>query len=505
MYENTKSRLKYFFSKPFSTIILAAILFLPLLFIGTHTSHDWGDDFAQYIHQAKNIINGIPQSETGYVYNDLNTEIGAHAYPIGFPLLLAPVFAVAGNNIVAFKLFISIIYVILGLLIVSFYRKSFSTITALLLTTLFLYNPLMILFKGEVVSDIPFTALLLLIFILYQKLKPGNLIQMIQLSAITGFMLAMRPAGITFIAAIIMEQIVLLYKRKIKISDFAFHTGIFTFFPILIYFILNIIIFKIPSAGSIHDYLTYFSSGNSMHFILENMIHHIKVLRFFLVPETGNFKGLSYFFGAIMMAMILLGFIKRMRKNPELMDWFFVFYCIMLLVYPKNTNPFRLMIPLGFILFFYAAIGIQSIKMIAEISAWKKAVAIGSLFIVLYMPGIIGVVLAGNKILDGPQQPSSVEAFDFISKNVPPSAIVVFAKPRALALYSGCQGMADPFTDDTVQINNQIMEAGATYLLIHSNLTKEPMKHYLRLKQNHFTRQWGNKDFVLYKLNAVSP
>ncbi len=107
--------------------------------------------------------------------------------------------------------------------------------------------------------------------------------------------------------------------------------------------------------------------------------------------------------------------------------------------------------------------------------------------------------------MDGPQNPSSVEAFDFIGKNVPPSAIVVFAKPRALALYSGCQGMADPFTDDPEQINNQIMEAGATYLLIHSNLTKEPMKHYLRLKQNRFTRQWGNKDFVLYKLNAVSP
>jgi hypothetical protein len=46
MDENTKYRLKYFFSKPSSTILLAAILFLPLLFIGTHTSHDWGDDFA---------------------------------------------------------------------------------------------------------------------------------------------------------------------------------------------------------------------------------------------------------------------------------------------------------------------------------------------------------------------------------------------------------------------------------------------------------------------------
>lgn len=107
--------------------------------------------------------------------------------------------------------------------------------------------------------------------------------------------------------------------------------------------------------------------------------------------------------------------------------------------------------------------------------------------------------------MDGPQQQSSVEAFDFISKNVHPSAIVVFAKPRALALYSGCQSMADPFTDDTVQINNQIMEAGAAYLLIHNKLSTDSMKRYVLAMQNRITKQWGNKDFVLYKLNAVSP
>ena len=505
MESNIKLGFKNLFSKPGSATVLAALLFLPLLFIGTHTSHDWGDDFAQYIHQAGNIVNGISQSETGYIYNPLNTEIGAHAYPIGFPLLLAPIYAISGNNMLAFTTFISVIYLILGLLMVSFYRRDFAPATALALTFVFLYNPLMILFKGEVVSDIPFTALLLLNFLLYQKLKPGNLKQKILLSVLTGFMLAMRPAGITFVAAIVVEQLVLLYKHKIKIRDFSIHTGIFTIIPILIYYILNILIFKIPSGGSIRDYLIYFSTGNSLHFIPENLLHHIKILRFFLVPETGDFKGFSYFFGAVMMGFILIGFVKRMMKNPGIMDWFFIFYCIMLLIYPKNTTPFRLMIPLGFIFLFYAATGIKAIKFITETSDWKKAITLSVIIMIAFMPGIISIACAGDKTLEGPQQETSVETFKYIHQNVPAAAIVVFAKPRALALYSGCQSMADPFTTDLVQINNQVINARATYLLIHHELTTESMKQYAGATQNHFTKQWGNKDFTLYKINPVNP
>jgi 4-amino-4-deoxy-L-arabinose transferase-like glycosyltransferase len=405
----------------------------------------------------------------------------------------------------AFTTFISVTYLILGLLMVSFYKRDFTPVTALVLTFVFLYNPQMILFKGEVVSDIPFTAMLLLNFLLYQKLKPGNLVQMILLSLVTGFMLSMRPAGITFVAAIVTEQVVLLYKRKVNFRDFTIHTGIFTTIPILIYFILNILIFKIPSGGSISDYLTYFSRGNSLHFIPENLLHHIKVLRFFLVPETVGFKGFSYFFGAVMMGFILLGFIKRIRNNPGIMDWFFIFYCVMLLIYPKNTTPFRLMIPLGFIFLFYAATGIKAIKFITEMTDWKKAIALGIVIMIVFMPGIVSIASTGDKTVEGPQQETSVEAFKYIHNAVPAEAIVVFAKPRALALYSGCQSMADPFTTDLAQINNQIIDVRATYLLVHRKITTKPMMQYVGVMQNHFSKQWGNNDFTLYKINHVNP
>jgi hypothetical protein len=163
------------------------------------------------------------------------------------------------------------------------------------------------------------------------------------------------------------------------------------------------------------------------------------------------------------------------------------------------------MIPLGFIFLLYAATGIQAIKFISEMSYRKKAVALGLIIMTVFMPGIISIARAGNKTVEGPQQETSVEAFKYIRNNVPAAAIIVFAKPRALALYSGCQSMADPFTTDLVKINNQVMDAKAEYLLVHRKITTKPMMQYVDVMQNRFSKQWENKDFTLYKINPVNP
>jgi 4-amino-4-deoxy-L-arabinose transferase-like glycosyltransferase len=502
MIERAISQLKIIFSKPASVIIAAAWLFLPLLFLGTHSSHDWGDDFAQYIHQAGNIINGTLQSETGFLYSQLN-YIGPQAYPVGFPLLLAPVYAIAGNSMVAFTSFISLIYIVLGLLMVVFYRQYFSWITALVLAAIFLYNPQMIIFKREVMSDIPFAALLLLNFILYRKTESNNWKQITLLALTSGFMLAVRPAGIVFVAAIAMEQLFKAVKRKISYKDFTVHSGIFILVPVLLYFFINSILFKIPSGGSIRDYLLFYFTGNFLQIIPENLAHHIEVFRFLYVPQAGIFEGLSLLLGAVMVTFTLLGFIKRIIQGPDVLDWFFIFYVFMLLVFPNNDSAYRLMVPLGFIFLLYAATGLKSIQFLTEVPAWKKTIAAGMLLFLLFMPGLISIARSGDHLLEGPQQESSVEAFSYIKQNVAAGDLVVFAKPRALALYGGCRSMTDPFTTDPTLIHKQIMEAKASYLLIHTRLTSEPIKRYSRVMQGRLTKQWENKDFVLYKISRV--
>ncbi|MFA5973572.1 MAG: glycosyltransferase family 39 protein [Lentimicrobiaceae bacterium] len=505
MDENTKLRFKNILSKPRSLIVIAAILFLPLLFIGTHTSHDWGDDFAQYIHQAGNTVHNIPQSQTGYIYNTLNPRIGPKAYPMGFPLMLAPVYAIAGNKIEAFITLISLLYIVLGILMVVFYRNYFSWITALVLAVIFLYNPQVVLFKREVMSDIPFSALLVLSFILHQKLKPGNLKQLIVLASVSGFMLAVRPAGIVFIAAVVVEQIDSLIRHKIKATEFATRGGILILIPFLIYYMINLYIFKIPSGGSIRDYLLFYDPVNLIKTIPENLAQYIEVLRYLYVPQAGIFNGLSSLLGSLMVTMMLLGFIKRMMQGPQVIDWCFIFYGIMLLGYNYNNSGSRFLVPLGFIFLFYAVTGLKTVQLLPQVPAWKKAISSGILIMLLFMPGLISIIRLGGNTLEGPQQKSAIEAFSYISKNVPADAVVVFAKPRALALYAGCQSLADPATTDPTLLHVQITKANASYLLIYSKLTSESMIRYSQVMQNRLTKQWANNEFVLYHINPVIP
>src|SRR5665213_140532 len=95
---------------------LLVVLLIPLFFINIRDSHDWGDDFAQYIQQAINSTKGIPQSESGYIYN---REIDIVARPVGFPLMLAPVYMVFGNSIKAFSVTITLFLFLLGITLFS--------------------------------------------------------------------------------------------------------------------------------------------------------------------------------------------------------------------------------------------------------------------------------------------------------------------------------------------------------------------------------------------------
>ena len=129
---------------------LIALLCLHVFFINIKNSHDWGDDFAQYIHQAKNITEGISQTETGFIFNKDFPLYSPPAYFMGFPLLLAPVYAVAGNDIRAFSFLISTFLFLSAIVFFRFFNSYFNPFSSCLLVLIILYNPWILNFKMEI-------------------------------------------------------------------------------------------------------------------------------------------------------------------------------------------------------------------------------------------------------------------------------------------------------------------------------------------------------------------
>src|ERR1017187_5840928 len=139
-------------------IIIYGIIFLiclPLLFINIKHSHDWGDDFAQYLHQTANICKGISQTQTGYIFNP-SFMLGPPSYPAGFPLLLVPIYKIWGLSLAHFDVYISCYLLVLALLVFAFLQDYFSKVIAALAVLIFIYNPWTLNFKMEIMSEIPF-------------------------------------------------------------------------------------------------------------------------------------------------------------------------------------------------------------------------------------------------------------------------------------------------------------------------------------------------------------
>src|SRR5437870_48925 len=89
------------FTKQLSGLLLLVFIFYSLTL---RAGHHWGDDYALYIHHAKNIATGVGYADTGYIADPYYPRYSVRMTPPIFPLALAPVYKIFGLNFTAFKM-----------------------------------------------------------------------------------------------------------------------------------------------------------------------------------------------------------------------------------------------------------------------------------------------------------------------------------------------------------------------------------------------------------------
>ena len=120
--------------------------------------HNWGGDFAQYIMQAESVAKGTVAefiAANRWTMEQSYRPIGPVAYPWGLPLLLAPLYAVCGVNLLAFKL-VGVAAWLGVLLLLARYARVRHGRTGLALLAVLAFNPFMLAYLNQVLSDIPF-------------------------------------------------------------------------------------------------------------------------------------------------------------------------------------------------------------------------------------------------------------------------------------------------------------------------------------------------------------
>jgi len=480
-------------------LILVAICCLPLFLINVKDSHDWGDDFAQYLIQAENIVKGNQQAESGYVYDNSFPVVAPPAYPVGFPLMLSTVYSLFGHSIIHYSFLITAVLFLYCLVLALFLRNYFSWLTGLFMVLLFAYNPWTLSFKTEILSDLPFSLLLLLSWMFYQKRE--KIFYLISAGIVMALLFSTRGAGFVFLVAICLHNGYLFFKDKSPGArkNTLQNTSLLIVISTGIYFWLNHVLFNIPSSEFLGFYQKAWMKSSSFDIIIQNLNYYVDVFKAFYHPQVEEWTFATSVAESFAIGLMLMGLLFSLLKQRSFFDLLVWLYIILILLYPYTSSGFRFILPVIPFLMFYIVLGMKQIKFDINLSRHWLIIMVGTAVLLLYKPSIEKFIEERNVIIAGPQEKASEEAFQYINTHLNKNDLVVFKKPKALALYCHVKTTSVISTQTKVEIAEMFERMGVTYLFMNINIEDRPLDEFIRENQATVQEVWRNDKFVLYK------
>jgi len=481
-----------------SLLLFTALCCLPLFFLNVKDSHDWGDDFAQYLMQAENVVKGIPQTQTRYVFDERFPTVAPPAYPMGFPLLLAPVYALWGHSIYHYDLLITAVLFLLCLLMALYFRRHFSAGTSLVLVLLFAYSYWTLDFKTNILSDLPFTLLFLLAVMLYRRRETA--VNGVFTGLVAGALLLFRGAGLLFPVAVFLHAAWLfrvrrsagerkrIASRPFIISGLAFGTS----------FLINRL-FGVPSGGFLSFY-GQAATGSTGDTVLQNLNYYVEVYKAFFQAPVDSWTFAPTVAAAASLVLLLAGMTVSFLRHRRFDDLLVALYILLFLVYPYGAGGFRFILPLVPFLFLYMARGLKLLLEGAGLPVKTAGVVITLALALLYRPGVQRVIDSSDALPDGPQQPAAQELFAWLGAHCEPSDVVLFVKPKALALYAPVRTCSTVHTQQPEEVAALCDALDVRYLLQAEGIGDGAMERFLSTYPERVAVEWQNGRFTLLRL-----
>ena len=461
------------------------------------SGHPWGDDFAQYIAHARNLAVGQPYTAIGILQNPA-VVLGPSAYPPLLPLLLAPVYAVFGLNLTAFKVLIAL-FLLLGLIVLNEWLKTRKIAAplralALLLTGL---HPWYWDYKDQILSDMLFVLLGLLALVLWEAwnskngMKVGWLLGLCLLAAI-----AARSVGLVLWIAILLDAVLHQYWRKRGFLPAAV-------VPLAGVILLNLLL---PGTG---DYLEQARRWD-WTVLQRNLSDMITIFLQIWRSDRLLIGGISLI-TMLGLGLLVSGLASRLRQCGAA-EFYLLGTLGMILVWP-HPQGVRFYLPVFFMLVYSVLEGwrwlwsqVNHAGRGAFRPLWLAAVW---LILVLFTTGMLEGFLKDyqrqplHAFREGIDLPASREMFEFIRQETRPDEVVAFFKPRAMALLTGRAAFA-PYWD--VQQPDRLIEDlqafQADYLIVWKP-DYEALAVFARENPAHFSMLYENEDFEVFSIAGL--
>ena len=278
--------------------VLLSLILLASTLLGSSVltrGHFWGDDFAAYIMQAKSILAGNMKefvAANTFTVTQSSHQIGPAAYPWGFPLMLAPVYSLIGLSPLALKLPGLLTY--LAFLLVFFFLtiRRFTLTESLLAASLFAFNPELLRFLDNIISDIPFmffsTLAILLADVYANEIQDKRRLMLAALTGIAIFAaFFIRTQGLILLGSVILFQSIRFFGQREQRSQI-FRDLLLIIIAFGVLWGISVLIFP----GGQTSYLALYN-GFSMDVMKNNIVSYSLLFSEFFKPLPGQ----AIFFG----------------------------------------------------------------------------------------------------------------------------------------------------------------------------------------------------------------
>ncbi|MEP7133483.1 MAG: glycosyltransferase family 39 protein [Chloroflexota bacterium] len=415
-------------------LILVVIVLLSVGFASSTITfgHEWGDDFAWYIMQAKSIVNGKTDAliETGNFINTRSTmSVGPDAYPWGYPIILIPFIQSQGVDPIILKIPDMLFYASFLLCLYELMKTRLTQTESLIAVSLFAFNPMLIKFQDHILSDIPFLFFSTLTLLLVQQ-KQSNRLNAIWIGLSVFLTAFLRTTGILLLGSFLLVELFKLWeqRRNHATARRIITDGIIVCSAFALPFLASIIL--LPNGGE-----SYFSQYSALS--LES-IRKFTVAYFYLFGEFfGKSTGQTFLYYFIFL-LFLFGAWKRKKE-----DMFFILFSILWMII-HITWPYlqgaRFIFPLLPIFIYFAFQGTNAV-----IETLKHRQEQGRYIFYAFWLLVTAMLLYGSisqahdnlqreRRIGGPFDPFTKQVYAYVKQKTPSDSVIVFFKPRVMTL-----------------------------------------------------------------------
>ena len=416
--------------------------------------HNWDGDYALYIMHAENIAAGRPYGTTQYIFNPQNW-IHPAAYPPGLPLLLAPVYRLAGLDLQRMKLVGVLSFALFLLVFARTARRRLPPPLAVALIATIGFHPWIWDFKDTIFSELPFMLFCYATLDLVDQMAEEPLKwhwAAISASAVgLAFACLTRSIGVALFPAILL--VYWWTTRKLVNSGTLIVLG-------------GLLLIGLARLGFPYDagtYVNQFAAGGGTP-LLGALQNYAGAVRDLIGARNVHGSGLRMALTSGFLIVMLVGFVVRVRARLAVFEVFFLLYWVVLLTYPFQVEVSRYSLPVWPLMLLYAFAGAYELGTRAGAAARIGAPA-------LLVAGLWMLQVVQYRRADFGPIPFSVtadhsrEVFAVMKARLPPDAVVLTRKPTIIALFTGRRAAVWPAPFREAEVWAYARQIGASYVL----------------------------------------